>query len=414
MTMLPREGRSRRPSRPRVSAPFATLAAFALAVVWCGGARGAEGTGAAVVLEDPAGDDTGPGTYVYPGVEGFRKGAFDLREVRLRPVAGGVEIRVVTGVAPEPVRIRTGVAERTRAVTLPVFDLYVIDGDRKAGRGQTALLPGRRVSPGDPRGWDRAVVLSDVPDALETHYRRAAPDRVDSVCFPRSVVRSGRTLTARVPRSCLPMDLSRAGYLVVVTALGPGGGFQGMVRRSSDDARADDPDAWVRSVDPVVGNCNVWEDGLGASPCALGGCEPCGSHPFVLDAIVPAGADQQALLKAYDPKTRRLAVLPFVWPGGGPAPGAGAPDGAAPGGGTAAAPADPRLPVTTVRDQQVTVRLPEGADGAGWPAGTLGALVCPGDRPGGTVVVRGAAAGFLVLDRVPDGHPVCEGASVLF
>jgi ATP-dependent helicase/nuclease subunit B len=36
---------------------------------------------------------------------------------------------------------------------------------------------------------------------------------------------------------------------------------------------------------------------------------------------------------------------------------------------------------------------PEVAAGQAWPPGTLGALVCPGDQPGGTVVGRRPARG---------------------
>ncbi len=364
-----------------------------------------------VTLTDPAGDDTGPGTYVHPGVEGFRRGTFDLREVRLQATEGGVDIRVTTGSPAETVRVRTSVAQQTREVFLPVIDLYVSDAAR-VGEGRTALLPGRRVSAADPRGWDRAVVISALPEVLEAHYRRAAPGLAAATCFPRGVSRSGRTMTVHVPRACLPMDLSRAGFLVVVTGLGAGGGFQGMLGR--EGAREDQPDPWVRGVDPVVGNCNVWEDGLGVSPCAFGGCEPCGAHPHVLDAIVPEGARQADLLKGYSTPARRVAALPFVWPAGAP-PARVSPAGGQAGSAGAMTPTGlPGHPIEGIRGEQVTVRLPPEDPSAPPAAGTLGAIVCPDGRPGGTVVVRGTAGGFLVLDRVPDGKPVCPGGSVLF
>lgn len=367
-----------------------------------------------VTLHDPGGDDTGPGTYVSPAVEGLRRGVFDLRQVRLRTTDAGVEIHVLMGAPAEPVRIRTSVAQQTREVFLPVIDLYVTDPAR-VGEGRTALLPGRRVAVSDPRGWDRAVVVSAVPEILEAHYRKTVPGLAAATCFPRGVSRSGRSFTIHVPRTCLPMDLPKAGFLVVVTGLGPGGGFQGMARRGSEGPSPDDPDPWVRGVEPIVGNCNVWEDGLGASPCSFGGCDPCGSHPLVLDAVVPPDQDQAVLLKAYEPGTHRLAALPFVWPGGVPsaqAPGAADAD---PAGDRAGLPAgEPSYRVANVRGEQVTVRLPSDESGRAFPAGTLGALVCPDGRPGGTVVVRGAAAGYLVLDRVPDGRPVCMDAAVLF
>jgi hypothetical protein len=99
--------------------------------------------------------------------------------------------------------------------------------------------------------------------------------------------------------------------------------------------------------------------------------------------------------------------MPFTFPDGPPAAAAGGVPPQSP---------DPRLPVAGTRGRELTVRV-EGAPeavAARYPAGALGAIICPGERPGGTVVVKGHAAGFLVLERVADESPVCEGATVVF
>jgi len=374
---------------------------FAL-VLW---ALASPAAGQQVVLQDPAGDENGPGTYTLPAVQGFRKGSFDLREVRLDGVADGVEIRVTWQSPPDPVQVRTSSGATHREVFLQVVDLYF--QAPAAEPGHREVLPGRRVVLQDARGWHRGVILSAIPEVLEAHYRRAAPDRAGDLCFPRGLRWTGRTLQARVPRRCLPEDWSRSGVLVLVTALGPGGGFQGMAGGADRRAAWDAEDPWVRRIDAVVGQCNVWEDGLGASPCAIGGCNPCEAHPFVLDLLVPEGAAQHAMLGDFG--AGRPAALPLVFP-----PGVSPRDGP-PSGSPHAADPPSRLPVVSIRGETLSLRVPPGFDAAQvWPPGTLGALVCPEDRPGGTVVVRGTAGGFLVVDHLPDGRAPCPASEVAF
>jgi len=354
------------------------------------------------VLSDPKGDASGPGTYYWPLVPGFRGGTFDLREVTIREEAGGLAIRATFDASPEEVLLTTRQDSPGRKVFMPAVDLYAVS---PGGGIHKELLPGRRVLPGDP-GWDRAIVLTAVPDLFEAHYRQVASVLAGDVCFARAPVLSGKTISAFVPRSCLPKDLASAGYLVVAYGTGFGSGLQDIVKKSLGRPPADAADPFVREVTEKAGTCSVWEDGNGTSPCTFGGCEPCGFHPYVIDAIVPADADQGDLLKSYSAASRRLAALPFVRVDGGAfLPGA-----------VVAAPNGLRLPVAGVRGNELTIR-PDGPQDtvvSRYPQGTLGAIICPGERPGGTVVVRGTAAGFLSVEKVDDGIPVCEGAVVEF
>ena len=350
--------------------------------------------GAEVVLEDPAGDDNGPGTYAYPAVEGFRPGSFDLRTVRIRERGDGADIEVTFQSAVElvPARLRQDMPPRT--VFMPVVDIYASSGP---AAGHQELLPGRRVEPAVP--WDKAVVVSLAGDVLEAHYRAVAADLARDVCFPRNVVVLGKTVRVHCPRRCLPADITRAGWLVLVTGLGPGAGLKGMVMDSVRGRGKDAQDPFVREVAPTVGSCNVWEDGSGVSACTFGGCAPCDFAPFVLDVVVPEGQSQRDLLRAYSPGLRRLATLPFVFPSGGPV--------AEP-----PRPLEARWPVVAVRGRELSVRVDENA--GRYQPGALGAIICPGDRPLDSVVVKGMAAGFLVVERVSDDSPVCEGAFVVF
>lgn len=346
-----------------------------------------------IVLEDPTGDDRGPGSYVCPAADGMRPGSFDVRRVSLDASSDPVEVAVTFARAVETVEARFGRDRPAVRVFHPVVDLYM---EAPGGGAHRDLLPGRRVAPAAGRGWDRAVVVSAVPDLLAAHYTREVPDLAADACFARGVRVVGATLFARVPRRCFPDRLESAGFLVVVTGLGPGAGFGDVIldRPRTPDA----PDPFVREVQEQPGHCGVWE-GTGASPCWCGGCRPCAWHPFVFDAIVPRGASQEALLSDYSEAGKRLAALPFVTAGGDPMP-----EGPPP-----APPTGPRHPALSIRGRQVSIRPGPGS----YPPGTIGAIICPGERPGGTAVVTGEAGGFLVLEKSDDA-PVCPGAVIEF
>lgn len=345
-----------------------------------------------IVLEDPAGDDHGPGRYVCPAAEGMRPGSFDLRRVSLNASSDSVAIAVTFARTLELVKARFGRDGPVMRIFYPVVDIYV---QTPGGGAHQDLLPGRRVAPA--LGWDRAVVLSAVPDLLAAHYRRVASDLAADTCFARTARAVGATLSASVPRRCLPGDLEKAGFLVVVTGLGAGAGLGDIIL--GGPRTPDSPDPFVREVQEQPGQCGVWE-GTGASPCWCGGCRPCGWHPFVLDAIVPRGASQEALLSGYSESAKRLAVLPFVTSEGEAVVEATSP-ARLPG---------PRHPVVSIRGRHVSIRLTTGT----YPPGTIAAIICPGERSGGTAVVTGEAAGFVVLEKVGDDSPLCQGAEIEF
>jgi len=356
-----------------------------------------------IVLTDPAGDDHGPGTYVHPASVGFRPGTFDLREVSFERTAGGVTIKVSFAISPQVVKVRTNRDDPGRDVFMPVIDIYTASNP-SAGSGHDSVLPGRRIALSGGFGWDRAVVISALPDLLRSHYGRAVPSLAADTCFPTGVRLLGRTIRAFVPDRCLHGDLESIYFLVIVTGLGPGAGFGDFLRRTPGDHAPDAVDPFVREVTADAGTCNVWEDGVGRTPCTFGGCRPCGWHPFVLDAIVPSGMDQEDLLGTYSKGQTRLASLPFTTASGDKAPSFGPAEnsGTEPKHGL-------RLKVSSVRGRQISIRKFKDLD-----AGTIGALVCPGERPGGTVVVKGEAAGFIVLEKVGDDTPPCSNASVEF
>lgn len=345
------------------------------------------------LLRDPPADAHGPGTYLVPIGQGMEASVFDITEVRIVRQEEGFAItaRFAKTIPLADVRLRRD--GPPIKVFWPVVDIYF------SGRGDgthKVLLPGRRVLPRS-QGWERAIVLSAVPQILKAHYTRSVPDLARDVCFPK-VRLLGHTLEAFVDPSCIPSDFPSCGVLVLVTGLSLSAGLGSYA--SLDPSLPDAKDPFVREVLEEPGVCNVWEDGMGATPCAFGGCKPCGYHPFVLDAIVPEGETQEALLSNYSAKERRLAVLPFVNSLGQEASLPSPPP-----------PPGPRYKAISILGRQLSIKKPKEGS---YPLGTIGAIICNGTLPGGTAVVVGETEDFLVLKKVSEDSSVCEGAEVEF
>jgi alpha-amylase/alpha-mannosidase (GH57 family) len=162
-----------------------------------------------LTVQDPQGDDYGPGPYTYPTDPVFEPGAFDVNQF----VVGTDEENLVfvfsfVGPVSNPWGSGTGLAVQT-------LDVY-IDTDHESGSGRRSLLPGRNAAFPAEQAWDYAVWAegwtpgvyrvdeSDEPKQVSTEMRIA----VDPV---------GRTVTVRVPRGAFPEgDPATWGYLGVV------------------------------------------------------------------------------------------------------------------------------------------------------------------------------------------------------
>jgi hypothetical protein len=174
------------------------------------------------VLTDPAGDDVGDGTLVYPQREGFQRGDLDL--VSLRIVRTGDAYRF-EATFRNPIRNPESVAGDVGPEPLSYFarrgfyafnlDIY-IDQDRIKGSGNTYALPGRGVSINPSYAWEKAVILTPRPELMRKQLTDAVaeaegarnPDeitkRVDrSILFPADVQVRDRTVSFVVPAAFL-------------------------------------------------------------------------------------------------------------------------------------------------------------------------------------------------------------------
>ena len=169
----------------------------------CGAAL-AEG----VSFEDPAGDDKGPGEYVYPTDAVYTRGSFDLTKLEVKPKGKRVNFAAtINANLEDPWGMGVGFA------TQMIF--VFIDS---AEGGHTGSVPGLNVEFAESDGWEKCVILSPqssgrVKQEVETKASAIAGD----IVVPTRTNGSGRTITGSVKMSDLGEgDPATWGYQVVV------------------------------------------------------------------------------------------------------------------------------------------------------------------------------------------------------
>lgn len=103
-----------------------------------------------LLIEDPEGDDNGPGTYTYPKDGVFKAGDFDLTSFEVS--SDGATLYFTFGLKA-PI---TNGWNSPAGFSVQTFDVY-IDQDPGAGTGNRMLLPGRNAALAEGSGWDFAV-----------------------------------------------------------------------------------------------------------------------------------------------------------------------------------------------------------------------------------------------------------------
>lgn len=222
-------------------------------------------------VEDPVGDDHGPGAYVYPLDTVFAPGSFDLKQVAFSRDAADL---IVVAEMAAPIR---NPWSSPIGLSIQTFDLY-IDCDPGRGTGRRELLPGRNAALPAGFGWEAAIMVEGwaqtwyVPDGAGV----AARDKVR----PRVAVDPRGRVTIRVPLDALPAG-DPADWAFAFAVLGQETGPTEAALR-------------VREVDPVAG------------PWRFGGAPGDAGHTRIIDLLAPPGAPrtQEAALSAYRPEPR--------------------------------------------------------------------------------------------------------------
>ncbi len=222
-------------------------------------------------VADPAGDDNGPGTYIYPSASDFKPGAYDLRNVQIFDAGSNVVFRVQT-------------ADLTptfgSALGAQLVDLYITNPT--GGETSTAAsFPQRNYTLAT--GWNRLIEAQG--------FGQRFVNGVGATVGTASIrgVQQTRYITITVTKEALG-GTPTSGWSVAVVLTGQDG-------FSSDQARGFTPTG------------EPYQFGV----CAAGGASPIcavdpASVPKAVDILTPTGVSQAEVL---DP-TQPPVVVPAI------------------------------------------------------------------------------------------------------
>lgn len=170
---------------------------------------------APIVLQDPDGDDNGPGTYKYPTDPVYKPKSFDLRKVEILDKGEDVEFKVTVGAAIEDPW--TSKDWDGNGFSLQFLQIYV-DTDHAKGAGFTDPLPGLgSVKFADDEAWDKVVLISPQGKAkLSSEVRAKAGAMRGGVVVPKTTKVSGKSLIAIVKKSDLGQPNGKWGWQAVM------------------------------------------------------------------------------------------------------------------------------------------------------------------------------------------------------
>ncbi len=227
-----------------------------------------------VMLEDPANDDHGPGTYVYPKDQVFRPGVFDI-------------VAFSAGYDDENVIFRIqfrgpvdNVWGSPNGLSVQAIDIYIdVDGPQNGAR---LMLPGRNAALTPNFGWDYAIWAEGWTPGI---YAPSAegPVKIDSG-FSIVTNPGQRRVTISVPRRLIAGDPTTWAYAVVV------GSQEGY------------PAAGVWRLREVLPEAEQWRIGGGPQDT---------NHTRLMDILWPAEATptQEEMLSTYPPSQARVDEL---------------------------------------------------------------------------------------------------------
>jgi len=218
-------------------------------------------------VQDPPGDDYGPGSYTYPTDAVFAAGVLDLAGFTVGYDDENIVFKfTIHGPLNNPWGSPTGLALQT-------FDVY-IDRDGVSGSGNQMLLPARNARVRAEEAWDVAVTIEGWQPGVYVPDGKGGVTLVKDVAIKIVADPGNRRVTVRVPKSAVGDDPARWRYVVLLC---------------SQDGYG------PNRIRDVLPKAEQWR---------VGGA-PAGSttHPRIMDLLWPAGAtpDQKAILGTYTP-----------------------------------------------------------------------------------------------------------------
>ncbi len=232
-----------------------------------------------LVVDDPTGDDDGPGGYTYPSDPVFEPAVFDIERfsagldgsnlVFKFELAGPIENVWGSGIG----------------LSVQTFDVY-LDTDPGAGSGARLLLEGRNAALEAGNGWEYAVWVEGWNQKVLRPDSSGAPLEMSGENVRVLVDPAQRAVTLRVPLSLFGADADPTTWGYAAALLSQDGFPSSGVRR-------------VRDVQPQA---EQWRIGGGPSDT---------NHTRIMDLAWPAGVspDQAAILSDYPPSQESAGGL---------------------------------------------------------------------------------------------------------
>jgi hypothetical protein len=239
---------------------------------------------------DPAGDDDGPGTYVYPTCGCFNPGAFDL--TALDVYADGADVLFVARIAGEVLNPFGG-----DQISLQRLNVYL----GTAPDGTQPALPGTNMDTAEP--WQLAVVGDGRFDQAGVY----APDGTKVADAEMLAVPQTRQFAVVVPRSALGgLDPAAALYGTAMLGNAEEGEGIGFVRPVYSLDYWTNPPAGMEWVTQFR-----FGGGAGEIDFGLASKDTDTRDPNALDVIVGSGQSQAQVLDWTAMSPVRLPMLPL-------------------------------------------------------------------------------------------------------
>lgn len=157
---------------------------------------------AGITFSDPAGDDDGPGTYIYPTDKVYSPGSFDLTRMVLTDSGKTVTLEISVGAKLEnPWNMASG-------FSIQMAQLY-IDTDGITESGHQPALPGMNALFLTDCFWEKAIIISPQPASrVLTEIKTKAAHLENDIIVPIKVSAQGKTIRAIIRKQDLGSDIS--------------------------------------------------------------------------------------------------------------------------------------------------------------------------------------------------------------
>lgn len=228
-------------------------------------------------IEDPIGDDYGPGTYLYPTNNQFwpYHGLLDIERFKIQANQNFIRFLITFGQITNPWKAPFGFSH-------PLIEIYI---DYRPGGRRRPLFPGAKVVFSPRASWDKMVKTNGWTIFFFDHNERSIQNQDVFREGEVRVLSDGKTIQIQLPIEEWSSfsDLYNASYYLLV------GGQDGF---GPDNFRV------------VKKGTSEWH---------FGGSDGSGYGSNVIDLVVPPGKDQKKILGSYDPTNRIFAVVEPVY-----------------------------------------------------------------------------------------------------